>query len=263
MFTYNNELILDMSHLFSAQTLVELDREIVVGLACSKNIFHSVGKELSRGDAELGLYDHSYKDVGLAEHELEAWETESMQSMTFAERQRYLRFAKGAYHPWAVCLALTTNSSWSHKMSPKDKVVTDEARSMFKRTIDVIYSLPIFESIGRICIFGVDPSQHVTCHRDENPEKWPVNDELLMVSPRGNKKFYVYDPEKKQRHYISSDVRSYIFHDLNFHGVDPLPYFTYTIRIDGLYTDEFRSSLHCSRKAMSPKDVRLAEMVKR
>ena len=62
MYTYNDEPILDVSNLFSSETMSELDREIMIG-----------------------LYDHSFKDVGIAEKELESWEIEAMRSMSYAE----------------------------------------------------------------------------------------------------------------------------------------------------------------------------------
>lgn len=252
MFTFNGEPILDMSRLVTPEKLIELDREIVVGLAKTRNAFLSVGHELTRGDAELSLYDHSFKDVGIAEKELEPWELETMKSMTYGQQQKFLRYAKGAYHPWSVCLPLTPNSMWLSKMETENKSPTPEAVELFPCTLEFVASLPIFKAIGRICIFGVDPGQHVTCHRDFDPDEWQMNDELLMLSPRGAKRFYVFDPRTKMKHYTSPEVKAYIFHDLNYHGADSLPYFTYTLRIDGIYTDEFRASIGCNRDGMEP-----------
>lgn len=252
MFTYNSQPILEVPGLVSDQTVVDLDREIMQGLVKSKNCFHSVGSELSRGDAELSLYDHSFKDCGVAESELQPWEADFFASLNYIEKQKYLRMAKGAYHPWSVCLPLLTMSSWRDKMKVEGKQPTTEAKELFPKTLRWAFGLPIFESIGRICIFGIDPCQHVTCHRDFDPAKWPLNDELLMLSPRGTKKFYVYDPIEKEKHYLSPSVRTYIFHDLNYHGADALPFFTYTVRIDGIYKDEFRDSVKCSRSAPHP-----------
>jgi hypothetical protein len=256
MFTYKNQPILEIPNLISADTLAELDREMMQGLVKSKNCVHSVGKELTRGDAELSLYDFSYKCVGVAESELEPSEMEFFATLNYIEKQKYLRMAKGAYHPWSVCLPLMTPSIWPEKMKIENKVVTEEAKQLFPKTLRWAFELPIFEAIGRIVILGVDPGQHVTCHRDFDPEKWPINDEFLMLSPRGTKKFYVYDPEKKEKHYLSPSIRTYVFHDLNYHGVDALPYFTYTVRIDGIYKDEFRNSLDCNRKAPHPRSFK-------
>ncbi len=252
MFTFNNQPILDQTALFQDEDYKLIDREIMFGLAKSKNIFLSPGYELTRGDAELELYNHSFKDVGTAENEINDEERAEFSKLSFNERHRYLRFAKGAYHPWSVCLPLTLNSEWRDKMLPEGKRPTEEASQLFPQTLAKLYSLKIFESIGRICIFGVDPNQHVTCHRDLDPDQWRLNDELLMISPRGDKKFYVYDPTNKKKHFVDASTKAYIFHDLNYHGCDPLPYFTYTIRIDGIYTELFRSTLSCNRAAVHP-----------
>ncbi len=252
MFTFNNQPILDQTPLFRDEDYKLIDREIVFGLAKSKNIFLSPGYELTRGDAELELYNHSYKDVGQAENEITDEERADYSKLSFDERHRYLKFAKGAYHPWSVCLPMTTDSAWGEKMVADGKRPTDEAKQLFPKTLEKLYGLKIFESIGRICIFGIDPNQHVTCHRDMNPDKWPLNDELLMISPRGNKKFFVYDPVKKEKHFVGDSTKAFVFHDLNYHGCEPVPYFTYTIRIDGIYTEMFRSSLSCNRAGVHP-----------
>ena len=245
MILINDSRFLDMSHLASEETLAELDREITLGLSKSKTNFLTIGKELTFGIAEMELYDHRFKDVGIAESELLEWEKEELRNMTFQERQQYLKFAKGAYFPWAICNSLLTASTWNDKMKPDGKVVTEEAKRLFPKVLKWCYSLPIFESIGRICIFGIDACQHVTCHRDADPMKWLTDDELLMVSPRGDKKFYLYDPETKERYEPPSKI--FIFHDQNYHGVEPSPRFTYNFRIDGIYTEEFRKTLRIQR----------------
>lgn len=236
---------MDMSHLLSEGSRVELDREIALGLARTKSSFHSVGYEYSRGDAALDLYDHQFKDVKIAESELEPWEKNALSEMNHSERHKYLKYAKGAYHPWSVCYSLLNSFEWNSKMVLDCKGPTEEAKVLFPKTLEWCYSVPIFKGIGRICIFGVDAGQHVTCHRDMSPEEWAQDDELLMVSPRGNKKFYLYDPEKREKEYVNSNA--FIFHDLNYHGVDPHPYFTYSFRIDGIYTDEFKKSFEIKR----------------
>ena len=245
MILINDSRFLDMSHLASEETLAELDREITLGLSKSKTNFLTIGKELTFGIAEMELYDHRYKDVGIAESELLEWEKEELRNMTFQERQQYLKFAKGAYFPWAICNSLLTASTWNDKMKPDGKVVTEEAKRLFPKVLEWCYSLPIFESIGRICIFGIDACQHVTCHRDADPARWLTDDELLMVSPRGDKKFYLYDPETKERYEPPSKI--FIFHDQNYHGVEASPRFTYNFRIDGIYTEEFRKTLRIQR----------------
>ncbi len=241
MILLNNSHFLDMSHLVSDTLLKELDEEICKGLALAKDIPMSVGYEHSRGDAHSDLYDHQFKDVKFAIDELTESEKETVKTMSNSEKMRFIKIAKGGYFPWTLCYSLLQGSNWNNKMDPESKIPTDEARDLFPKTLDWCFSLPIFKSIGRVCIFGIDPCQHVTCHRDLAPEKWTLDDELLMVSPRGNKKFYIYDEQEKKKKFIDSKV--FIFHDLNYHGVDPSPFFTYSFRIDGMYSDSFRETI--------------------
>ena len=37
--------------------------------------------------------------------------------------------------------------------------------------------------------------------------------------------------------------RAYLFNDRDYHGVSPVPYFTYTIRVDGQFDDELCEKL--------------------
>ena len=34
-------------------------------------------------------------------------------------------------------------------------------------------------------------------------------------------------------------ARIYWFNDMDYHGVEPAPYFRYSIRVDGIFTNEF------------------------
>lgn len=237
MILVNKRPIFPMDNAVDTSCFAELDMEICLGLAKAKETFLTNGSDYTRGDATPDLYDHRFKDVTIAASELRADERAVFETLTYAEKQRYLKYAKGAYHPWSVCYTFLTSDSWNDKMNSAGKVLKQEARELFPKTIDWCYRLPQFREIGRIAIFGVDPRQHVTCHRDLEPSKWPTNNELLMVCPRGDKKFFVYDPLLKEK--IFPETRCYIFSDLNFHGVEPSPRFTYSLRIDGKYTDEF------------------------
>jgi len=245
MILLNNSHFIDMSHLVNDTLLKELDEEICKGLALAKDIPMSVGYEHSRGDAHSDLYDNQFKDIKFAIDELTEADKEIIKTMSYSEKMKFIKIAKGGYFPWALCYSLLQNCSWNNKMDSENKSPTEEAMHLFPKTLAWCFSLPIFKSIGRICIFGIDPCQHVTCHRDLAPENWSIDDELLMVCPRGNKRFYIYDEKEKSKKFIKS--KAFIFHDLNYHGVDPTPFFTYNFRIDGIYSDSFRETIKVCR----------------
>lgn len=58
---------------------------------------------------------------------------------------------------------------------------------------------------------------------------------------------YVYDEQKAVKHYVKNS-KTWIFHDCDFHGVDAVPYFAYNVRIDGIYTSDFRNKIKFGRK---------------
>ena len=72
-----------------------------------------------------------------------------------------------------------------------------------------------------------------------------VDHHSIMLSPARNKRSFIYDQENDKKYYVDSNC--YVFHDLNYHGVDPNPEWTYTIRVDGIFTDEFKNTLEYRR----------------
>lgn len=246
MITINGGPYVYMDHLLTDEDARSLDEEITFGLARTDNTILSVGREFSRGDAAPEFYNHDYKDVQHAEAELTPAERTKLRlaGFKYKEYHKYLKYAKGAYHPWSHAY-MVMNSEWVNQQTSNGKVITEEANRLFPKLIKWCYDLPIFKEIGRISIFGVDVNQHITVHRDFDPRKLKDDHHLLMVSPRGAKKSFTFDQENNKKYYV--DSKCYIFHDLNFHGVDPSPHWTYNFRIDGTYTDEFLATLEYNR----------------
>lgn len=229
-------------------SLNEIHSEIIRGLTLAENFILSPGGEWSRGDAAEELYDHNYKCIGLAEKDLTPDEHRFYSSLNRNQKYKFLKFAKGGYFPWSYVYPIVGSTDWLKKADPNGKGPSQEAMIYFPKLLKWIYSLPIFASIGRVSIFGVDHGHHITCHRDVHPEKYSIDDELLMVDPIGQKPFYIYDQVEKKKHYII-DTKTWIFHDCDFHGVDAVPYFSYNFRIDGVFTKEFRNKILYGREA--------------
>lgn len=237
MYTVNQKPYFKLDDLLSEADAKSLDEEISWGMSVANDVYHCDGCELWRGDAALDLYDHRFKDACIAKDQMSPEEKERFQKLTYQQRQRYLKIAKKAYMPWSTSYSLNIRSQWVKKMETENKEYTEEAKALFPKLIAWCQALPVFKKIGRIEIFGVDPSQHVTCHRDNNPAIWTTKDQFLILSPRQDKRFYIYDEMKKEKIFVKSKL--YGFDDLQYHGVDPLPFFTYTVRIDGPFTDEY------------------------
>jgi hypothetical protein len=144
----------------------------------------------------------------------------------------YLKYRHGVYFPWKVCYHFLENDRWEDKHSGEGKDFLAEAREVFPRTVRFIESLP-FKEIGRAVLFGVEANDHAPAHRDSEPGKALAIAQSISFDPRGNKRFYVCDPAGENKTVIEAPI--YWFNDMDYHGVDPDPFFRYSIRVDGTF----------------------------
>lgn len=152
------------------------------------------------------------------------------------EQMLYLKYRYGVYFPWKVCYHLLENDRWEDKHSGEGKDFTDEARRLFPRTVEFIESLP-FEEIGRCVLFGIEANDHAPAHRDSEPGKALSIAQSVSFAPRAGKRFYVCDPTGGSKTVVETPI--YWFNDMDYHGVEPDPFFRYSIRVDGVFEQGF------------------------
>jgi len=152
------------------------------------------------------------------------------------EQMLFLKYRYGVYFPWKVCYHLLENHRWEDKHSGDDKDFTGEARRMFPQTVAFIEALP-FREIGRCVLFGIEANDHAPAHRDSEPGKALSIAQSISFCPQQNKRFYVCDPDGEKKTIIEAPI--YWFNDMDYHGVEPDPFFRYSIRIDGIFESDF------------------------
>lgn len=99
---------------------------------------------------------------------------------------------------------------------------------------------PVFKEYGRILFFLHEHDCKLPLHRD-GVSSVPHNNEFIWLNPTGIKKFYVYDEDTDQRHDVNSPA--VFFNDLDMHGGDTNECMTWSLRIDGVFADEFKQKL--------------------
>ncbi len=161
----------------------------------------------------------------------------------------WLKVRHGVYFPWKGYLELIPNQRWTDKSNAAGKQFTRAARTFLPSTLAFIQSLP-FASIGRCNIMGLEAHDHGTVHHDgEHADRADDDgpDEFITLSPVDNKQLYLWDEPARQAHVVGG-ARAVWFNDFDYHGVLAAPFFRYSIRVDGVFTDAFRSLLveHCS-----------------
>jgi len=161
---------------------------------------------------------------------------------------RFLKMAMGAYDPY-IYYFLWAEGSWDDRTA--QRTLTDEAQH-FPDTVKWVESLitnNIFEHIGRVIFFHCEADGIPFEHRDLDARNginvaMPHRNEFIHVRPNTKKAFYLWDPEQKDKTYLNT--RAAWWNDQDWHGGERIMEQSYSLRIDGKFTEEFRTKLGIS-----------------
>jgi hypothetical protein len=123
---------------------------------------------------------------------------------------------------------------------------TDE----FGPLMDFVHTLP-FAATGRILIIYDNGGNAVPAHRDHVDTD--VCNEFIWMRTNLAKRFYVLNPDTGDRKYV--DAYSAWFDSVNqYHGADAADGLTFSIRVDGIFSDQFRAQIpySASHRAAAP-----------
>jgi hypothetical protein len=152
----------------------------------------------------------------------------------------WLKVRHGVYFPWKGYVELIPNRWWDGKADPRGKRFTRHAEALLPRTLAFVRALP-FTHIGRCNIMGLEAHDHGTVHRDGDPAAQRSADHFITLCPAPNKRLYLWDALGQTR--VDVRGRAYWFNDHDYHGVMADPFFRYSIRVDGVFTEGFLASL--------------------
>lgn len=165
----------------------------------------------------------------------------------FQERNlftRYLKMAMGAYDPY-IYYYLWEEGSWDDRTAPRK--LTQEA-AHFPNVVKWVESLvgTVFEDIGRVIFFHCEADGIPFEHRDLDAKNGinvvkPHRNEFIHIRPNTKKAFYLWDPETKDKTYLN--CRAAWWNDVDWHGGERIMEQSYSLRIDGKFTDAFRKKL--------------------
>lgn len=150
-------------------------------------------------------------------------------------------FAKIYYNIYSggPSIPLRTSRLYADK-NKADRCVETKNAVLFPSLFDYVHTRLPFSEVGRIVIFLNDHDLVTPIHSDDVPVKWHQN-EFLWLRPNLAKKFFIYDRTSGAKHYVTS--HSAFFNEQCWHGTDPSPNMTFSIRIDGFFTQAFREQL--------------------
>ncbi len=169
----------------------------------------------------------------------------------------WLKVRFGVYFPWKAYVELIPNRYWKDKSDPNGKDFTARAKAFFPQTIAFISALPLLQ-IGRANIMGLEANDHGTLHRDGEPKDQTAPDQFITLCPANDKRLYLWDEDAKAKTFVSG--RAVWFNDFDFHGVDAEPHFRYSLRVDGIFTDELLARIRSEARASEAhQDARASE----
>ncbi len=114
-----------------------------------------------------------------------------------------------------------------------------EAANEFALLMSFIDNLP-FKATGRMLIMYDDAPREVPAHRDH--VETDICNEFLWFRTNLKKPFYMLNYETGAKKYV--ETYSAWFDSVNqFHGSDPCEGLSFSIRVDGIFTDEFREKI--------------------
>lgn len=158
---------------------------------------------------------------------------------------RYLKMSMGAYDPY-IYYFLWEEGDWNNR--PGERQLTEEAK-YFPNVVEWILTLKenkIFEHIGRVIFFHLEHDGIPFEHRDLDAKNGidivkPHRNEFIHIRPDTRNQFYLWDPEKKMKYALNT--RAAWWNDQDWHGGNQVMAQTYGLRIDGKFTEEFRTKL--------------------
>lgn len=160
---------------------------------------------------------------------------------------QYIKLALGAYDSYQFVFLKTEEGGWDSRFEEKSWTPDAEHFPGLKLWLEGLVG-DVFEHLGRIIFFKQEHDTIPAIHRDlyqgKSDDYPPHRHEFIHLTPDENKGMFLWDSTNDQKIYMSS--RANFWNDLDWHSASPSPVQTYSLRIDGVFTESFRKRLEIS-----------------
>lgn len=148
---------------------------------------------------------------------------------------------KSPDHPGSrmICLSVSTLPDSYFDLDKTELWQRGSDADDFQKLMDFIATLP-FEATGRMLIMYDDVARPVSPHRDHVESE--LCHEFIWFRTNLKKPFYMLNQQTEEKQYVDSYTAW--FDSVNqFHGSDASETLTFSIRVDGKFTDAFRKKI--------------------
>ena len=99
----------------------------------------------------------------------------------------------------------------------------------------------IFSDYGSVSFFINYPGSFTPIHKDYPRVDEANSDEFIWIKFNQHKQFFLYNNNTEEKIYAPGYCNW--FNTGNWHGSDPVTQASYTLRVDGIFSDEFKSKI--------------------
>jgi hypothetical protein len=168
---------------------------------------------------------------------------------TMEQRIKFLSLTTPMRHPFWLCFLRANKqveASYHENKAVAEQCFDTPNMVYFPKLMSVIRKLPM-KSIGRILIFMTEANNETVPHFDASDQDQRArmgNADFVYFQPQLQaqgvcKKIYVMD-EQKNRLYADPSKAFVWFNEMDWHGTEAAPVFTYSVRVEGVFNDLVR-----------------------
>lgn len=161
---------------------------------------------------------------------------------------RYLKSTMGANDPYLYYF-LWNEGDWNERNAIREPTPEQKYFPGVVKWVEKLVDDNIISQIGRVIFFHMDHNGRAFEHRDLDAKNGVLNDhqytnhknEFIHIRYRTKRGFYIWDPEEQNKYYINCHAA--MWNDEDWHGGETSKEVEYGLRIDCVFTDEFRKKI--------------------
>jgi len=239
---------IDLSNLIDIKSFTDLHPEICRGIALgSKDAAHGT-IDVPEGFVNDKIYKNKFKPLYKVYQEfLSLSNNNPIKShgidLKDNELSSYLKFSLGGYDLYSFHVLVDFENGWREV---DDIIGKKNSAKYFPGVfawVNNLISKNIFSHIGRATFFIQEAGGISFEHRDPSvdPELPEITSEFIHIRPDLHRPLYIRNPETSEKVYINSQIA--YWNDQDYHGGDSVLTPTYSFRVDGMFTEEFRNKI--------------------
>jgi hypothetical protein len=156
----------------------------------------------------------------------------------------YLKLALGAYDPYQFIFLKTEDGGWETRFEEKawtsDSAHFPELKQWLEKLVPAV-----FKHLGRIIIFKAEHDGLTVMHRDliypTETSYFDHRHEFIHLRTEINRPFYIWDPDTDTK--VETKSHALFFNDQDWHNGGRANVQSFSIRVDGTFTEEFRNRI--------------------